>query len=299
MDAFLLAIQHLTRYTSPGAHPREARATPATFEVFNVASGHVITVSELVENVISLAQSKSPIRTIPSDTRFSDTPVTDVQKAQRQLGFQASINIQKGLTMTLRMYLQHFEETYSRQIAATCGTPPPTRSLNMQLEKLDGCAARIHLNNRGRLASLSAPPPDGEPFWHVDNEIIGTGLQIKASNAGGKRTIHIRGLENGLFLGVKNPASGPVSIARVTETDLKSDPNIYADWEIESNPDTHVVRLILSGTKFQLAGPKSSGRQTLRLISKNDKRSWPFRISPVCCQAPGPWPFTADDREST
>jgi len=67
----------------------------------DAASGYVITISELVGNVISLAQSKSPIRTIPSDTRFSDTPVTDVQKAQRQLGFRASINIQKGLTLVI------------------------------------------------------------------------------------------------------------------------------------------------------------------------------------------------------
>ena len=101
MDAFLLTIQHLTRHTSPKAHVREACATPVPFKVFNAASGYVITISELVENVISLAQSKSPIRTIPSDTRFSDTPVTDVQKARRQLGFQTSINIQKGLTLVI------------------------------------------------------------------------------------------------------------------------------------------------------------------------------------------------------
>lgn len=300
MDAFLFAIQHLTRAISLNGHVRGGPIAPTIFEVFNVASGQMMTVSGLVDKVISLTQSISPIRNIPRDTRFSNIPTADVQKVRRQLGFRASTNINKGLIVTLQTYLRHFEELFSRRIEAGCGTPPPTPSLNMQIDKLHGCMARIHINDQGLLSSLSAPGDD-QPFWAVGDEILGAGLYVKAStrpSAGNKRVFQIRDIKDSLYLGVKNPANGPISIGRISESDLKSDPDIYADWEIEANPDTSVIRLILSGTQFQLAGPKPSDQRMLRLIPKNDKYSWPFRITPVCCPTPGPWPFTADDRKS-
>ena len=202
--------------------------------------------------------------------------------------------------MTLRMYLRHFEGYFARRIAASCGTPSPTRSLNAQLEKLDGCVARIHMDDQGRLVSLSAPLTEDEPYWRVNDEILGSGVHIKASpriNAEGKPTFQIRGYRDGLYLGVKNPSNGPVSIGPIPEIALQFDPSIHADWEIEADPDANVVKLLLAGTKFQLAGPTPAGGRGLHLIPSTESHSWPFRISPVCCPAPGPWPFTADDRE--
>ena len=111
VDAFLLAIQHLTlRKPNPRADP----LSPAISQGFNIASGHAISVSRLVEKVISFAQSKSPIRRIPPGARFSSAPVVDVHKAQRQLGFRSSLTAEKGLTMTLKMYLSRFDVLYTR-----------------------------------------------------------------------------------------------------------------------------------------------------------------------------------------
>ena len=112
VDAFLLAIQFLAR--DPSFKTRFFKA-PMTFQVFKIASGHVASVSRLAENVISLTRSKSPIRTIPADAHFSNTLFADVQKAQRQLGFRASVNIEKGLGTTLRMYMQRFEQYFSHR----------------------------------------------------------------------------------------------------------------------------------------------------------------------------------------
>ena len=298
VDAFLLAIQHLTLHTLPKLNPHADPLSPAIFQVFNIASGRAISVSRLVDKVIGFAQSKSPTRKIPPDARFSSAPVVDVHKARQQLGFRSSLAVEKGLIMTLKMYLSHFDVLYTRRMEATCGTPSPTRSLDMQLDKLDGCTAHIHVNDQDRLASLSVSHTF--PFLQVDDAVLGSGLYIKAHarpDAPHKRVIRIRDLENGFYFGVKNPIKGPASIERVTEGDLGRYPNIYVDWEIEANPDASSIRLVLSGTKLQLAGPKSSRRRALRLISMYDLNSWPFRITPSCCPAPGPWPFLADDRE--
>jgi len=201
--------------------------------------------------------------------------------------------------MTLRMYLRHFEGYFSRRITASCGTPSPIRSLNAQLEKLDGCTTRIHMDDQGRLVSLSAPSRD-EPHWRVDDEILGATVYIKASprkNAEGKPTFQIQGNDNGLYLGVKNPSNGSVSIGPITESDIQFDPSVHADWEIEVNPNANDVKLTLAGTNLQLAGPTQSGERVLHLLPSTKSPPWPFRISPICCSAPGPWPFTADDRE--
>ena len=61
-----------------------------------------------------------------------------------------------------------------------------------------------------------------------------------------KQVIRIRDLENGFYFGVKNPIKRPASIERVTEGDLGRYPNIYVAWEIEANPDTSSIRLVLS-----------------------------------------------------
>jgi len=293
VDAFLLAIQSLARDTSLKTHIFGA---PATYEVFNIASGHMVSVSRLMDNVISLTRSKSPIRTIPADARFSNTPLADVYKAQHQLGFRASVDIEEGLGMTLRMYMQRLEQYFSHRIAHTCGTPSPN-VFDKQLEKLDGCSAHIHINDQGQLKSLSVSPDT--PHFRSDDGVFGTELYVNISSGpdARTRTIRISDHKAGFYLGSKNPSNAPDSIVGITEDDLKSNKKVYVDWEIEANPETSAVRFILSGTEFQLAGPKSSEQRSLRLISKHDESSSPFRFSPMCCPTPGPYPFATDDRK--
>jgi len=293
VDAFLLAIQSLARDTSLKTRIFGA---PAIYEVFNIASGHMVSVSRLVDNVISLTRSKSPIRTIPADAHFSNTPLADVYKAQHQLGFRASVDIEKGLGMALRMYMQRFEQYFSRRIAHTCGTTSPN-VLDKQLEKLDGCSAHIYINDQGQLKSLSVFPDT--PHFRSGDEVFGNKLNVNISSRpdARTRTIRINGHKSGFYLGSKSPSNAIDSIVGITEGDLKSNQKVYVDWEIEANPETSAVRFILSGTEFQLAGPKSSEQRSLRLISKQDESSSPFRFSPMCCPTPGPYPFVTDDRK--
>lgn len=293
VDAFLLAIQSLVRDTALKTHIFRA---PAIYEVFNIASNIMVSVSRLVDDVISLTRSKSPIRAIPADAHFPGTPLADVQKALRQLGFRASVDIEKGLGMTLRMYMQRFEQYFSRRIAHTCGTPSPD-VFDKQLEKLDGCSARIHINDQGQLKSLSVS--GDTPHFRSDDGVFGTELYVNVSSKlnAATRTFRISGHKVGFYLGSKNPSNAPDSIVGITEDELKSNEKPYVDWEIEADRETSAVRFILSGTEFQLAGPASSEQRSLRLISKHDKGSSPFRFSPMCCPTPGPYPFATDDRK--
>src|SRR3984885_15625027 len=217
VDAFLLAIKSLARDTSFKNHIFGA---PEIYEVFNIASGHMVSVSRLVDNVISLTQSKSPIRTIPADAHFSNTPLADVRKALRQLDFRASVDIEKGLGMTLRMYMQRFEQYFSRPIAHTCGTPSPN-VLDKQLEKLDGCTAHIHINYQGQLKSLFVSPDT--PHFRSDDGVLGTELHVSISSRPNARarTIRISAHQSGFYIGSKNPSNALDSIVGITEDELK------------------------------------------------------------------------------
>ena len=290
VDAFLLAIQSLARDTS-----LKARIFGAPiYEVFNIASGHMVSVSGLVDNAISLTRSKSPIRTIPADPHFSSTPLADVHKAQHQFSFRASVDIEKGLGMTLRMYLQRFEQYFSRRIVHTCRAPSP-RVLDKQLEKLDGCSAHIHVNHEGQLKSLTISTEDA-PHFRSGDAVFGHQVHVTISSKPNARTtIRINGNKNGFYLGTRSVSNSLNSIVGITEDELKSNQKVWVDWEIEADPETSAVRFILSGTEFQLAGPLSSGQRSLRLISKHDESSSPFRFSPICCPAPGPYPLATDD----
>jgi len=219
-----------------------------------------------------------------------------VHKALRQLGFRASVDIEKGLGMTLRMYMQRFEQYFSRRIVHTCGAPSPN-VLDKQLEKLDGCSAHIHINDQGQLNSLSVSPDT--PHFRSDDGVLGTELHVSISSRPNARarTIRIGDHKAGFYLGSKNPSNAPGSIVGITEDELESNKKLYVDWEMEANLETSAVRFILSGTEFQLAGPTSSEQRSLRLISKHDKSSSPFRFSPMCCPTPGPYPFATDDRK--
>ena len=73
--------------------------------------------------------------------------------------------------------LSHFDVLYARRMEATCGTPSPTRSLDMELDKLDGCTAHIHVNDQDRLASLSVSHTF--PFLQVDDAVLGSGLYVE------------------------------------------------------------------------------------------------------------------------
>ena len=79
-------------------------------EAFNIARQEEVTILNLADTIISLAGSLSEIKMIPYTEaygpRFEDTPrrLPDVSKAERMLGFTASVSLEEGLRKTITWF---------------------------------------------------------------------------------------------------------------------------------------------------------------------------------------------------
>src|SRR5258708_2884877 len=91
---------------------------------------------------------------------------------------------------------------------------------------------------------------------------------------------------------------GPVQLPGNIADDISGiDPVRIVECELEINSeDATAVRLVLSGSDVYLMRP-TIVRGDFTILPKKTKDEWPFRITPICCKAPGPWPFFRDDRE--
>ena len=74
-------------------------------ESFNIGNARsTITIYQLAQLVIRLAQSKSPIEFVPWDFPDVELRIPDVKKAERLLGFRAKVDLEDGLLRTLDWY---------------------------------------------------------------------------------------------------------------------------------------------------------------------------------------------------
>lgn len=296
MDAFLLAAQRLSRFrNSPSTNPA------TSFDVFNVASGNAVPVNDVVDKILRYTRSKSPVRYIPRDDRFPANFRGSTDKAWSKLGFQASISLDEGLFKLVKLHLKRTERSLRKKIDAECGEASPTIKANAlsEMYKLNNCHAHMHAHVQGELAILAVPENAGnDTRWHVESRFPPYNLRIFVkSGSNGKPLIAIRDLHQDFFFGIRNlgpqVTQGPVKVEQIwRETIVEGD---TVDWEMEVNAEKGTVKLILPGTSLQLRPPISTGGD-FHLVS-SDLDIWPFRVSPVCCEAPPPWPFFQEDRE--
>ncbi len=292
-DAFLLTIEHLTYSLNKFLFSRRT-----SFEVFNIASGNLISVRNLTDTLVAFSRSKSPIRRIPREDPTLIPHRADIERAWRILGFRPSVTIEAGLLQLVKAYLSWTEAFLRKRIESTCGDSSLTISINANIDKLNGCLVHIEVDIEGEYQALSPPKDEGE-FWSSDTEVPPRPSRLYQSSEWTKnRQIYrIKPMHEWWWLGVMRAEPGPVELPKITTEDTYSnDPKPVVDWELEVNPDDHAtIRLMVPDTDLYLISPTVVGGN-FSIVSTKERNEWPFRISPICCKARGPWPLLRDDR---
>ncbi|KAG9049637.1 hypothetical protein FS837_009727, partial [Tulasnella sp. UAMH 9824] len=168
VDAFLLAVEHLSRFQNDLSLKR----TRTFIDTFNVASGTATPVGDLLDKVLRYTRSKSPIRHIPMDSRFPTISSANTETARHKLNFQASLSLEQGLLQFIKLLLKRNARALRKKIDAECGAASPTIKANAlsEMYKLNNCQAHMHAQVQGELAVLGLPENAGnDARWHVES----------------------------------------------------------------------------------------------------------------------------------
>ncbi|KAG9005282.1 hypothetical protein FRB93_009836 [Tulasnella sp. JGI-2019a] len=291
VHAFILTIKRLTE-----RRQKRFFGTPATYyETFDVSSGSEVSFTDVIDKAVRFSRSKSPIQYIPQ----KDTVVSNVAKAPRLPGFETTVPIDEGLLRLTQDYLRRQEKALADELQSRCSQPPRPVS-NDDLMKLNDCTVHILIDIEGSLEVLTNK--DQGAFMYKNKfppDLLKTYVRRRESD--GKVLIRILGNakdsgRDSRWLAVQMPLkNGGVFVEEMPGPQAKwpVGNDTLVDWEVETNVEQGTVRLLLADTPYQLRGPAMGGGG-FRLVSR-DEDIWPFRITPVCCKAPLPWPFYEDD----
>ncbi len=293
MAAFMLAIDRLERSrTSRFSFGRNE------LESFNVASGSLARSQDLVDTIIGLFDSKSPVQSLTGDDRFPNVYRGSTAKAAKILGFKAKIDIDEGILRLARAYLTKTERFLTKKIATRCDVPAP-----VDLQKLDQCSILFMGSIAGHLDAIK---PDHD-YWTTTRTIQPSDpklqaplmyLAVRTTQSGVTKVIISQG-KDGPRLTLpaghgSSPQPGFVNLKAVKPAQLVE--GDVSEWDMTVDAETGTVRLILPRSNLHLAPPILDD-DPFSLVPKNDDDPGLFRITPICCPTPGPWPFSKDNRE--
>lgn len=294
VEAFILAISQLNKSIGSWS----LRAPRTSLQVFNVASGESVPVRNVLNSILQLTRSKSPIRYISQDARFPNVYRGSTVKARTGLAFQARISVEDGLHKLVKMYLQRTHDFLSKRVKDTCGAASPSLALNARIDKLNDCDIHAEANVLGELASLSLDSKLG--VWTTTSTMPPERLKsFTYLSSEGKRLMRIAKKEDEAhFLGISGIEPGPVTLKRIFMQDAKPDEGIVIDFEVDVDVESATINLAIPGTNLSLSPPTYIGGRFSIVNSDNGpKPPGAFRLTPTCCAVPLPWPFILDDRE--
>lgn len=291
VDAFLLAVQQLTHRRTEWSFK-----SPRTFfDAFNVASGSSAPVDDLIDKIVRYTRSKSPIQYIHGDDRFPNVYRGSTDKAWTKLGFRAAVSVEEGVLRLVKLYLQRTERVLQKKIDSECGLEAPNSQENADLHKLNNCQAHVDMDVQGELTILGSPDDVNDNRWHAGTTLPPYPVRTFVKyDADGKPLLAVKEKDQDYFFGIRHsptPKEGSVKVERIWRNDIAA--GDYVDWEMEVNAEEGTMKLILPGFPLQLKPPASPGGNFYLVPSELE--IWPFRVTPICCPAPPPWPFFRDD----
>ncbi|KZT52192.1 glycosyltransferase family 47 protein [Calocera cornea HHB12733] len=286
VDAFLLAMKRLTTLAKD-----TRRTSPrTTHDIYNVAGVRSATVSQLVDKVLHLTRSKSPILQLESAVQTQGNYQGSIAKAIHGLGFRSKVSLDDGLLRLIGSYLARTEQFLIDRIDQTCYAASPHPEINSRVEKLDGCIVHVSADVSGLLGSLNAY----SGHWQVDDDHQATRILATVRWADDSRwmlslqnsedKVEFFGLRKGQTDDAKN-MHDPVFHSEASEQ--------LIEWELETDAERAAVKLVVPGTEHQLGPPPYFGGEFTWISRSADV--FPWRLSPLCCPASEPWPFTAED----
>ncbi|KAG8863958.1 hypothetical protein FRB96_006831 [Tulasnella sp. 330] len=275
VDAFILAIKGLDTRSR-----RWSLFAPRTYlGILDVTSGNVdVSVAYLVDRIVRLTRSKSPIRIIPSggssNTFVSNVPEYEgtQSSAPRLSELEDAIPIDDGLLYLTQAYLARIEQALTDQINSACSQParPVT---DTDLLKLDDCTVHITVDVQGQSHALDNKdlgafmmnedfPPKPMKTFATRRESDGKTIVRIFGNAK-KGNKHKRWL--GVTLPITNDGVFQGELPGVVPDDVKAN-NTLVDWELDVNAEQGTVRLVLAGTDYQLHPVTPRGTINLAMI---------------------------------
>ncbi|KAG8868247.1 hypothetical protein FRB98_003716, partial [Tulasnella sp. 332] len=212
------------------------------------------------------------------------------EKARRELGFQAAVPLKEGLLRLTRLHLQRSERGLTGELEDR-GCASPRLHVNVtDLLKLNNCEAHVTVDVQGQLAVLTAKDKE---MWMAVDKLPPALNRIYVKEVDGKAILSVQDPDQGFWLGVdtSNHGLGPVGLHKIGRDDIAAEAS--SEWEMEVNQELGTVRLIPLSSPYQLKAPVLL-EDSFSLASREED-IWPFRVTPVCCAAPAPWPFSEDD----
>lgn len=134
------------------------------FEVYDLVSGFTATPRQLLDMVMSLTQSVSPIQDFtaqPSGAKSVKLPLMALQVPdvlRSKLGFQAAVSLDQGIARYVSTVRTAFTDWAKDYLGAECPSSPiygdpnvihPADQRNQNMQRLAGCTANIGVNHEG------------------------------------------------------------------------------------------------------------------------------------------------------
>ncbi|GFZ52393.1 hypothetical protein JCM24511_10166 [Saitozyma sp. JCM 24511] len=240
----------------------------SSLEVYNVASGDSVPVSELLRKILAITQSSSPVQTIPGDNSLLDRYVGSTEKASAMLGFSPQVDLDQGLHQLATAYMRRTSDYLERKIKEKC--PVPLMYNAKDLLKLDGCSGMVATygpDHNGYLYFRNDPLEFG---WRDEEEPQSWSFEMDGTSGEDEDPIFrfLRGEEHFEIL---------------EEGQAKGEGE--SRFRLRLDPATGHVRLLSASTGRPVLGSEDPG-----------KAQQLFRLTPICCaNKEGPWPFFQED----
>ncbi|KAJ7623651.1 hypothetical protein FB45DRAFT_1089419 [Roridomyces roridus] len=286
VDALTLAATRLERKTQNAA----PHAPPVTADVFDVAGNDTV----------------SPIQSLPRDLRF---PVRYNSSLETLPGYVPKITLEDGLVRFVGSYLDRSADYLKAKVEKQCGSRP-----SPDLLKLDGCTANLLIDISKEIWSVGFDrnpkqphkPDDMGPgtqedyglIWVVSARIIPDSVQVAVESRDDRSFLQM--YTNRTYashrLGVYTPSLPEFTTGfmfdHIDPEKVGSD-TVVTEWEMIVNESKGTFKLALPDSGYQVS-PPSIHEGWFSWISVQDD-VYPFRLSPICCPAPPPWPFYEQD----
>ena len=261
VHAFTLAVDKLER------------GATTSIEAYNVGTGTSAAAMDIIQKVLALTNSSSPLQIIPGDDRFPDHYIGTTDKAADQLGFRAKVGVDEGLIRLVAAFYQDSIAFIDSKIESTC-ISRPTYDVS-DLEALDGCSGSIGVDGPSGMEYLTANKPAGDLTtwdWLDTDEVQAWNFNVKTVTADhvvmtftqviGEHQVTFQTTEGERLFGAQS------------EFVAKIDPNTgYISLSFAKTRNPFVPQHMVEQTKYAR-----------------------FRFTPFCCpDKPAPWPLFKED----
>jgi nucleoside-diphosphate-sugar epimerase len=244
-----------------------------SIEAYNIGTGTSASAMEIIQKVLALTNSSSPLQIIPGDSRFPDHYIGTTSKATTDLGFTAQVGVDEGLVRLVSAFYRDTLSFVDRQLSTSC-SPRPAYSTR-DLARLDGCTGTVGVNGPGGMEYLSTATNDNNlrtwkwldtdevQLWKFNVEAKGSDhAVISFTQESGREKVEFQATREGHLFGVQSR------------------------FEARVNSISGHVSLSFEGSETELV-PDHMLDQSL------DVR---YRLTPFCCPGkPSPWPFYEED----